>query len=332
MSELCLKLNRFQFLLGSMVAIWCGNFIALKVCLRVMSPVAVTAFRVIAAAALLFLIQRYSPGRYDFDKLRKTDFLFFLKLAFVGLLLNQVLFISGLKFTTVAHSALVVTLGPLFTLLFAWRRGQEKLTPTNLFGMALSIFGIFCLNLDKGLKLQTAYLFGDLLTLGGSVAFAYYTVMSKNVAAQYGSVSATTFTYLAGACVFLPVGLPALVTLPWLELPWAVLIAFVYVAVLSSVLAPLIFYYALRHMPASRLAALTYLQPVVTTISSVLILSEKLTLNFILGGSIVLAGILLTQRSGRSRQVVQESHGSANVASVQRGKSRSFLTRLREDP
>lgn len=287
---------KLQILLASMVAIWCGNFIALKVCLQVLSPVGVTAFRVISAAALLFYIQKYSPDRYAFDKLRKSDYWLFLKLAFVGLLLNQVLFISGLKYTTVAHSALVVTFGPLFTLLFAWHRGQEKLTSRSLFGMALSICGIFFLNLDRNLNVQTTYLVGDLLTLGGSVAFAYYTVMSKNVAAKYGAVSATAFSYLAGAFVFLPVGLPALVTLPWLELSWGVLAAFFYVAVLASVLAPLIFYYALRYMSASRLAALTYAQPLVTTVSSVLILSEKLTLNFIVGGSIVLTGILLTQR------------------------------------
>jgi drug/metabolite transporter (DMT)-like permease len=75
----------------------------------------------------------------------------------------------------------------------------------------------------------------------------------------------------------------------------------------------LIFYYALRSMSASRLAALTYLQPVVTTVSSVLILSEKLTLNFILGGSIVLTGILLTQRPAHRRLELQESQGEASA-------------------
>jgi drug/metabolite transporter (DMT)-like permease len=89
-------------------------------------------------------------------------------------------------------------------------------------------------------------------------------------------------------------------------------VAFFYVAVLASVLAPLIFYYALRYMSASRLAALTYLQPVVTTISSVLILSEKLTLNFLLGGGVVLTDILLTQRPG-SRPGPQESQGTARA-------------------
>ncbi len=44
-----------------MVAIWCRIFIALKVCPGVLSPVGVTAFRVVAAALLLFFIQRYNP-------------------------------------------------------------------------------------------------------------------------------------------------------------------------------------------------------------------------------------------------------------------------------
>ncbi len=291
---------RLQLLVGSMVAIWCGNFIALKVCLGVMSPLGVTAFRVLAAALLLLFVYLYSPTRYSIGQLRKSDYLFFLKLAVAGLLLNQVLFISGLKYSTVAHSALVVTFGPLFTLLFAWRRGQERLTGAKIFGMLMSVAGIIFLNLDKDLRLQTRYLLGDFLTLCGSVAFAYYTVLSKNVASNYGSVSSTALTYFAGACLFLPIGLPSVLSQPWAKLPWSVLAAFAYVAVLSSVLAPLIFYHALRHMSASRLASLTYLQPVVTTISSVVILSEKLTLNFFLGGSIVLAGILLTRRSASS--------------------------------
>ena len=253
---------RLQFLLGSMVAIWCGNFIALKMCLRVMSPLGVTAFRVISAATLFFFIQRYSANRYSTRKLQKADFIVFGKLAVTGLLLNQLLFISGLRLTPVAHSSLVVTFGPLFTLIFAWRRGQERLTGLKIFGMLISICGMVLLNMDKDLRFRSDYLLGDLLTLGGSVAFAYYTVMSKNVASTYGSVSSTAFTYFAGVCLFLPIGLPSLITTPWLKLSWPTLFSFFYVAVLASVLAPLIFYYALRHISASQLASLTYVQPV----------------------------------------------------------------------
>ena len=289
---------KFYFLITTLVSLWCGNFIALKVCLRVMPPLGVTAFRVSGAAIILIFIYLFSRYRQGFHRLRKQDYLFFFKLALTGLLLNQTLFVLGLSYSTVAHSALIVTFGPLFTLIFAWLRGQENLTPRKILGMLFSILGIVLLNFNKNFTLQTQNLLGDSFTLAGSMAFAYFTVLSKKVASLYGSVPSTCFTYFAGACLLLPIGLPFMLRMKWLNLTWGSYLAFFYVAALSSVLAQLIFYYALRRMPASRLASLTYLQPVVTTISSVVVLSEKLSINFIIGGSVVLTGIVLTQRSG----------------------------------
>jgi drug/metabolite transporter (DMT)-like permease len=289
---------KFYCLISLLVLLWCGNFIALKVCLRVMPPLGVTAFRVSSAALILTFVYFYSRRQRRFRTLRKEDWAFFFKLALTGLVINQTLFVLGLSYTTVAHSALIVTFGPLFTLVFAWLRGQELLTLRKVGGMALSVIGILLLNFNKDFTLQTQNLLGDLFTLMGSMAFAYFTVLSKNAASVYGSVRSTCFIYFAGASMFLPIGLPFILKVHWFCLDWGSYLAFFYVAALSSVVAQLIFYYALRRMSASRLATLTYLQPVVTTISSVTILSEKLTFNFIIGGTIVLSGIVLTQRPG----------------------------------
>jgi drug/metabolite transporter (DMT)-like permease len=291
---------KLTFLVASLIAIWCGNFIALKICLRALSPLGVTSFRTTAAAIILYAIHKLLEDKQTSRQLKASDLAFFLKLAFLGLVLNQLLFITGLHYTTVAHSAVLVTFGPMFTMLFAWMQGQERLTPLRVAGMGVSIVGVVCLNLGRDLRLHTEYLAGDLLTFCGSVAFAYYTVLSKEGSVRYGSVPSTAFTYLAGACVLFPAGMSSFVDFSSSSLTWDVIISFFYVAVMASVLAPLIFYYALRHMSASRFASLTYLQPIVTTLSSALILSEQLTANFIIGGCLVLAGVLLTQHSSHS--------------------------------
>jgi drug/metabolite transporter (DMT)-like permease len=75
-----------------------------------MPPLGVTAFRVSGAAAILIFIYRFSRYRQGFRPLRKQDYLFFFKLAVTGLLLNQTLFVLGLSYSTVAHSALIVIL------------------------------------------------------------------------------------------------------------------------------------------------------------------------------------------------------------------------------
>lgn len=313
---------KLYILVASLIAIWCGNFIALKVCLRAMSPLGVTSFRTTAAAIILYIIHRRRKDRQGIRGLKITDLVFFFKLAFFGLVLNQLLFISGLDLTTVAHSAVIVTFGPLFTLIFAWRQGQEKLTPVRILGMSLSIVGVICLNLDRDLKLHTEYLAGDLLTFCGSVAFAYYTVLSKEGSIRYGSVPSTAFTYLAGACVLFPAGLPSFLSFSSSSLTWNVIASFLYVAIMASVLAPLIFYYALRHISASRFASLTYFQPVVTTISSTFILSEKLTPNFVIGGCLVLGGVLLSQQSN-FRRGGQKSRREALAKALEAAPSES---------
>ncbi|MFN8007952.1 MAG: DMT family transporter [Terriglobia bacterium] len=288
---------KLNFLLASLILIWCGNFIALKICLRAFSPLAVTSYRTTAAAIILYAIHRWGDSKMSFHSLKRRDWLYFFKLAFLGLVLNQWLFIAGLSLTTVAHSAILVTFGPLFTLVFAWMHGQERLTPVRIVGMGLSMLGVLCLNLDRDLKLHTEYLLGDFLTFCGSVVFAYYTVLSKEGSIRYGAVPTTAFTYFAGACLLFPPGLPSFFAHSGSRLTWGVMASFLYVAVMASVLAPLIFYHALRITTASRIASLNYLQPVMTTVSSVLILSERLSTNFLIGGSLVLGGVLLTRQS-----------------------------------
>ena len=68
-------------------------------------------------------------------------------------------------------------------------------------------------------------------------------------------------------------------------------------AVLSSVVAYLIYYWALRHMDASRLAATTYIEPVLAMILGAIFLGEHFTPHVLTGGALVLTGVYITERS-----------------------------------
>ena len=164
--------------------------------------------------------------------------------------------------------------------------------------MSLSIVGVFCLNLDHDLRLHTEYL------ARRSSHFLWFRgvcVLHRSKQGRFGSIRSCAihgfYVFCRRLCPFSRMGLPSFLSFSSSALTWNVVASFLYVAVMASVLAPLIFYYALRHMSASRFASLTYLQPVVTTVSSTYILSEKLTPNFVIGGCLVLSGVLLTRQS-----------------------------------
>ncbi len=70
----------------------------------------------------------------------------------------------------------------------------------------------------------------------------------------------------------------------------------VYMAAFASVAAYLVYYWALRYLAASRLAAFSYLLPVMATLLGVLLLpEERVTGHLLGGGALVLVGVYLAE-------------------------------------
>lgn len=278
--------------IGVTVLIWSFNFIIAKVALRHFEPLTLASFRVLLSTLLLAPVFFLRPGRATFGR---ADAKTFLLLGLLGVAINQVFFTVGLNFTSVAHSALIIGMGPIYVLLLAWLQGLEALTWRKLAGMLVAFSGVIVLATEHGFSLQGGTLLGDLITLSGSWAFAFYTVLGKKVARKYDSVDMNFFNYLVGAGLILPVAVRQALLLDWsrpgLE-GWA---ALGYMAALASVASYLIYFWALRHLAASRLVAFSYLQPVMATLLGVLLLGEHFTLHLVVGGVLVLVGVYYTE-------------------------------------
>ena len=297
-------------LIAIMVACWAGNFIVGKVALKEWPPFPLAAVRVTVAALILLAIFalsrqgiRNAPDGPGAPALSSTvahrDWLKWAELGLYGVALNQVFFVLGLNYTSVAHSALIISLGPILVLVIARLKGLEAFTAGKIIGMALSFAGVTFLVLEHGLSFHTGTLRGDLLTFLGSFSFALYTVASKEVAARYTSLEMNTFSFLAGALLILPIGIPTLIGFNWARISWRGWASLLYMSVFASVVAYLIFYYALKFISASRVVAFSYLHPVLATLGGVILLGEPVTHHLVVGGSAVLAGVYLAERNHR---------------------------------
>lgn len=295
-----------------MVACWSFNFIIGKVGLRYIPPLTLASFRVILAAVIMlpvfWLARRVgsSPAR----AFARRDFWTFAYLGLLGVAGNQFCFTVGLSYTTVGHSALIMAMGPIFILLLARLQGLEALTLRKVLGVATAFAGVTVLAAEHGLSLRSATLRGDLITLTGSVAFSIYTVLGKKVAAEYDSVSMNTFNYIAGAVVILPLAMRQARGLSrdgsWGQIGWPGWVALVYMAVCASVVAYLIYFWVLRHMTATRLAALSYLHLVLTPVLGILLLGERVTGHLVIGGALALGGVGLLELGPRENQLADK--------------------------
>ncbi len=280
-------------LVGFMVFAWSLNFIFGKIGLRHMGVLTLASFRIVIAGLLIGFLYLFKPNRPRF---RLRDYWIFIELGFFGVIVNSGLFTVGLKYTTASHSSVIIAMGPILVLVLARLLRLEALTATKILGLALAFVGVAILATEQGIHIHSATLLGDGITFTCAIGFAIYTVLGKRVAAQYDSFSMNTYNMLASAVLISPLAIHQAMRLDWSSVGWAGWFALVYMAVMGSVVGYLIYYWALQQMPASRIATVSYMQPVLATLLGILFLGERLTHQLLFGGALVLVGVYLTGR------------------------------------
>ncbi len=282
-------------MLSLMVTIWTVNFVVGKIALRHMPVMAFVAARLEFAAIVMAIIY-FSTRRHT--KLERRDINTFLQLGILGVVINQGGFTLGLKYTTVGHSALIIALAPVVVLLLAGLARLETITRAKAIGMALCFLGVIVLGSENIFSARAGEsLKGDLITLTSVTGYSLYAVLAKKVVDRYDTVTMNFFSFLTAGCCVLPLAIYESIHLDWGSVGWVGWAGLLYMAALSSVVAYLIYYWALRHMDASRLAASTYIEPLLAMALGAIFLGERFSGRLIVGGALVLTGVYITERS-----------------------------------
>jgi len=217
-------------------------------------------------------------------------------IACLGVLLYAlmpILVSAGLQFSYASRGALALASQPLFTLLLACWRGEERLTPVKLFGIALAMGGLG-LALSEGPPQTSASLVwaGDALLFCAALCIAVYNVYSQPQLQRYpapvftalsmglGALSLAPFTFGVG----LAQGWPAFTPSGWA--------AVLYIGTFGGGIGYALWVWALAHTSPTRVAIFLTLNPLTATLLGGAFLDEPITPRFAVGLLAVLAGIV----------------------------------------
>jgi drug/metabolite transporter (DMT)-like permease len=300
--------------IGLVITIWAVNFIVAKIGLRSLPAMTLASFRVVLAGAVMLPFRLFCSRLPAFavmaenprHKIVLRDLWTFLYLGFFGVTINQVCFTVGLRYTSVSHAAVIVGMGPIYTLIFAVLFKLERATWRKALGMAMAFAGIAVLASENGISAHSPSVLGDAITMTGSIGFAMYVVLGKRRAGRYNPLTMTAFSHYAGALMVLPVAIYRAVTMSsvehWRAIAWTGWAALLYMAIFSSAVAYVFYFWLLGHLEASQLSAFTYLLPVVATILGILWLGERGSWSQVAGGILALGGVYWIE-SGRASVV-----------------------------
>lgn len=277
-----------------MTVFWSGNYIAGKFALAELSGPLLAVLRITLAGFLIAPLY-VTIGHKERHARRPGDFLKLTGLGVLGVTLNQMFFIVGLSLTSVAHASIIVGITPILVLIIAAIVGQERLTLQKIAGMLVALCGVGILQISHG-QASGATLTGDLLIFCGALVFAMYTVFSKPVSERLGTMTINFFAYIGGAVLIAPATLWLSHGVHFSGISGRAWLGLLYLSAIGSLASYIIYSWALKSVPASRVASFSYLQPVLATLMAIPLLGERLSAPLVAGGAIALAGVALTER------------------------------------
>lgn len=272
------------------------HYFVAKLLVQMVPPRAWACVRITGAAALLMgwnlLFRRRHPAnRRDLGRLGLY--------ALFGVVLNQVLFVEGLARTTPSHSAVINSLIPVLTLLFALLLGRERPTVGRVASLVVSFASVLLLLGVERFRLEDQLVRGDLLTLANGASFSLFLVLSRDFLRRNDPLAATAWLLLLGAGGILAVGAGPLLQVDFTALPARFWLLAAYAVVFATVLAYFLNYYALRHVDSSMVALFIYLQPPIATTLSMLFLHERPAPRFWVAAAGIFLGLYLAVKSTR---------------------------------
>jgi drug/metabolite transporter (DMT)-like permease len=290
-------------LLSVVAIIWGGSFIAARIALRELSPVALATIRFILAGAMFVPLLIASP-RY------RAPWRTIPKLAAFGLLAVTFYFIfqyNGVARTSASLSAIVVTLSPLVVVLMSSFFLHERLNRSQAVGILLATAGAVLLVTRGAVEVGGGdYWLGVLFLVLNVLAWGFYNILGKRALESQHPMTLTAYMTILGALCLVPFavadgGMAALGSASG-----GVWLAIGYLVVLSSVVAYVAYNYALRILPASQAGVFQFLNPVAASLLAHFLLDEPLTLATGVGGVMAIAGVYLANRSANAAHVAPE--------------------------
>ncbi|MCK9408177.1 MAG: DMT family transporter [Bacteriovoracaceae bacterium] len=229
-------------------------------------------------------------------KVEKSDLKHLLWLSFLAVPMNQFLYLYGIKFTLASNGALLYAMTPALVLVLSYFILKESMTKTKTAGIIIAFAGISIVVFEKGVDFSSDYAYGNLMIFCAVIAWALFAIQGKQLVKKYGAFHITVLSMIGGAVMFLPVGLFRITVYGIPEISIAHWGGILYLSIGTSVVSYILWFYALGRMDTAKVAVFANAQPILTTILAVIFLSQPVTTAFLIGGTITIGGVLLTQR------------------------------------
>ena len=279
------------------VAVWGTTFVWTKLLIiNGLSPAQIFTLRFIIDYVLLtgFSLWR---GRHKWLSDNWRDELTMMALGLTGGSMYFLTENESLRFTTATNTSLIVCSCPLFAMLIiALFYKSERFSRLQALGSLLALIGMAAVVLNGHFVLHLSPL-GDTLAFSACICWALYTLLMKPVMGRYPAMFITRKVFFYGILTILPyyIFVPDMPSMDVLMRP-EVALNLLFLGSVASMLCYLTWSWCMKGLGAVICTNWVYVNPITTIIAAWLILDEQITVYFLIGSILIIAGMYLSSK------------------------------------
>jgi drug/metabolite transporter (DMT)-like permease len=202
-------------------------------------------------------------------------------------LVNTFAYFYAFQNTTIANAVLTHYTAPVIVALLASFFLKEKITGKIILVLFLASAGLWIML--GGFSLKGSHAAGIVAGLISGLAYAAVVIFLRLYSQNFSALVLCFFTNIFIAVILAPF---------IRDFPVAAIRSYLFMGIVHSTIAPILYYKGLQSVTANRAAVLGYLEPVCAIIFSMLLLNEIPRIQSVIGGMlIVFSGYLTIRRS-----------------------------------
>lgn len=259
------------------------------------SPIVLFTLRAAGASALFWLLSLFLPG----ERIAKGDMWKIALASFTGLFVPQTTFLYAITMATPLDTGILGTLGPIFTMFFAFLFLKEPITLKKAGGVVISFVGVLLLVLNSvhhGGATSTTPM-GVVLLLLNSISFALYLGAFRPLISRYGVVTFMKWMFLFSLLIALPFSANGLIHTDFAAIPVDVRWEIGYLVFFATFVAYFLIPYGQKRIRPTLVSMYTYLQPIIAAVISVWVGMDTLSWQKVLFTVLIVGGVVLVSKS-----------------------------------
>lgn len=222
-------------------------------------------------------------------KISPEDYKYIFIIGFFGYFISMGTQFIGTKLTNASLASLINSMNPITITLLASLILKEKISPRNVISILVLLIGVRILIGDIN---DNVYIGGILFSLLSVFIWSLVSVLIRKVTRKYNPIQITAYGITMGAVFNLPVSMYEIYTTPDIEFDAGVIIATIYMGLVGTALAHLLWNKSLSMLDAGVCSLFYPIQPLVATLLGIIFLNEAINKNFIIGGLLIVGAVV----------------------------------------